>query len=224
MNFIKQTDQNELARALSDKIKAALQNDNRVIWLVPGGSNIRLSAAAMKQISEQESERLTIMQTDERYGPLDHPDSNWRQLREAGFATKQARTVPVLTAENNSLAATAANYAAQIEKEFAMADYIIGQFGMGADGHIAGMLPGSPAAKSDKLFTGYDAGQFQRLTMTLPAIRRIAAAYAFIFGAEKQPALDNLHTKALPLVEQPAQILKQVPSASIYNDYIDDAR
>ena len=37
------------------------------------------------------------MLTDERYGPVGHPDSNWSQLLQKGFDLPQAKLVPVLT-------------------------------------------------------------------------------------------------------------------------------
>lgn len=220
VHFIKVTEPQSAAEALTQRLRQELSKDQRVLWLVPGGSNIPLSVQVMHALLPATQQRLAIMLTDERYGTLDHPDSNTRQLREAGFTPGEATVVPVLTPENLPLAETCARYEAAIRVAFDNADVVIGQFGMGADGHIAGVLPGSPAINSRNLVAGYDAGNFVRITLTPPAIKQISAAYLFAFGEAKREALINLQSKTLPLTQQPAQIIKSLPEAYVYNDQI----
>lgn len=211
----------EAAQALLKRLVAELSEKKRVLWLVPGGSNIPLSVSVMREIPAELQPGLAIMLTDERYGDYNHPDSNTRQLREAGFETGQASVVSVLTPENKNLADTCKRYNQAIKTAFAYADSIIGQFGMGADGHIAGMLPHSPAVHARTLVAGYDAGNFIRITLTPPAIQQIHAAYAFVYGEPKRPTLENLLHKQLTLTEQPAQILKRLPESYVYNDQLE---
>jgi 6-phosphogluconolactonase/glucosamine-6-phosphate isomerase/deaminase len=84
------------------------------------------------------------MLSDERYGPVGHPDSNAAALDLAGFAPMQANVIPILVA-GLDLAATRENYQAAALAAFQKAEIVIGQFGIGSDGHIAGILPNSPA-------------------------------------------------------------------------------
>ncbi len=205
------------AEPLYERLVAELQTGDRVLWLVPGGSNIPLSTDISKRLPEELTGNLTIMLTDERYGEVWHADSNTRQLDEAGFDAKQATMVPVLTCDLTLQEATE-HYADALADAFAQSDVVIGQFGMGADGHIAGILPGSPAVDSPELAAGYDAGSFTRITMTPSAIQHVDAAYVYAFGEAKRPALERLQTEEVPLAEQPAQILKSLPEAFIYND------
>src|SRR4051812_44322661 len=86
----------EGAAPLFERIVHELEEGKRVIWLVPGGSNIPLSVTVMDNLATDLTKNLTIYLTDERFGEVNHPDSNARQLREAGFDPKQARTVHVL--------------------------------------------------------------------------------------------------------------------------------
>jgi len=206
-----------LTKRLLDELSAG----KRVLWLVCGGSNIPLSVAVMKTIPLELREKLTIMLTDERYGKYDHPDSNTRQLREAGFDASGATVKFVLTPENMPLEVTCRQYASALEEAFMLADLVIAQFGIGPDGHIAGMLPHSPAVTSSELIVGYDAGNFVRITMTPVAFKSIQAAYAFVFGDSKREALQNLLAGQLTLDEEPAQILKQLPEAFVYNDQVE---
>ena len=220
MQFLYSTPESEAGiAALTTSLENALSLHSRVLWLVPGGSNIPLTVRVMHALSDHVTEKLHIMLTDERYGVVDHADSNFRQLREAGFEALNARFIPTLQ-DGLSLEQTAASYAENFEREADQAGYIIAQFGIGPDGHIAGILPGSPASTSGKLAEGYVAAQFERVTLTFPALKRIDEAFVFAYGEAKKPTLGQLKSVATPLTEQPAQILRQIPEATIYNDCI----
>jgi 6-phosphogluconolactonase/glucosamine-6-phosphate isomerase/deaminase len=213
-------DQKKVVDIVANRLIAELQKKQRVLWLVCGGSNIPAEAAVMAKIPAELQQYLAIMLTDERYGPLDHADSNVRQLYKAGFHPGTATLVPVLTPEEVSLEKTAERYAKAMKVAFDNATVIIAQFGIGADGHIAGNLPGSPAIASRKLVIGYDAGGFQRITLTPAALKKISAAYAFVFDPSKRPQLEQLKAKKLPLTKQPAQILKQIPESYVYTNQL----
>ncbi|HSH18499.1 MAG TPA: 6-phosphogluconolactonase [Candidatus Saccharimonadales bacterium] len=220
MELIRIADLMEGVAPLLDRLMEELEAGKQVLWLVPGGSNIPLSVEVMKQIPEDLTPKLTIYLTDERYGEVDHADSNTRQLREAGFDPKQARMVGVL-AHGLRLEETCEQYAQSISTTFQTVDVVIAQMGMGADGHICGILPGSPAVDSDKLVVGYQTETFTRITLTPKALtEHVAAAYVFAFGEGKRQALSNLLNSQLPQGEQPAQLLKELPEAYVYNDQV----
>lgn len=205
--------------ALENALSGALIKHSRVLWLVCGGSSIPRIATVMQSLPDSLTSKLHIMLTDERFGAVGHADSNFLQLEQAGFDPKQALFIPTLHA-GLSLTETAAHSAEQFKKEAAQAGYIIATFGIGADGHIAGILPGSPAATSQKLAAGYNAGTFERLSLTFPALKHIDKAYVFAYGAAKKPALLRLQKERADLIEQPCQILRHIPEAYVYNDCI----
>ena len=191
-----------------------------MLWLVCGGSNIASIVDTMKAIPADLTDELTVTLTDERYGPVDHPDSNLRQLYEAGFNPRQARVLPVLEADK-SLEQTTGHYQRLAKQAFADSDIVIATFGIGADGHIAGILPDSPAAYEEEQWTaGYNAGNFMRLTLTFPALRHIDIAYALAFGEAKRAALTKLQSTSTTLKDQPAQILKELPEVYLYSDQV----
>lgn len=205
--------------ALADTILGALEK-GEALWLVCGGSNIPYAVEAMRIIRERSGGtlgRLTVALTDERYGPVGHADSNWQQLLDAGFDMSGIVAIPVLT--DASLAETVETYEKGIGELFGRA-HIIAQFGIGADGHIAGVLPHTIGVSSDALVCGYEAGPYTRVTLTLSAIERINAAYAFAFGAGKHDVLARLQNEDVPLTDMPAQVLKRIPEAYLYSDQI----
>lgn len=219
VRFILQT--SGLAETLANKLNDALKEYGRVVWLVPGSSNVPTSTAAMNLIDEDLSAKLVIMQTDERFVPLNNPDNNWHQLQQAGFDTKQAEIYPVIQEDGLSLEQTVENYQTIVKEQFEEANYIIGQFGIGADGHIAGILPQSPAASAESLVAGYPTEKFTRITLTFEALKKVDLALAFVFGQEKFTALQNLQEGLKPTQDLPSKILMSIRHSIVYNDQIE---
>lgn len=218
MRFIK-IEPDQASKVLAEALESALKSHPVVTWLVPGGSNIAISVAALEQIPPELVEKLIIAQTDERYGPLNHPDSNWKQLADAGLKLGSIPTFPILTELNLPLELTAQRYG-KITAEILRDSYAIGQFGIGPDGHIAGILPDTPASVASGLVSGYEAGEFSRITLTFSAIKQLNEAYAFVFGKSKFEALDGLANDTHSLIDQPAQVLKSIDKAIIYSDQL----
>jgi 6-phosphogluconolactonase/glucosamine-6-phosphate isomerase/deaminase len=216
---------------VTEVISAHLENNERVLWLVPGGSALIIAAAVGENLTKHDVKNLTVMLTDERYGPVDHADSNWKQLMDLGFSLPGAKLIPVLTKENNdappkgvvvvmdgpNIYETGRQFARQLEQQFGEADFKIGLFGMGADGHTAGILPHSPAVSSEQFVASYKAPHFERITMTPQAIAQLDEAILYAVGTEKRDALYNLH-QDISLEKQPAQVLKKVPKLTIFTD------
>jgi 6-phosphogluconolactonase/glucosamine-6-phosphate isomerase/deaminase len=220
LTFRKITDIDPVVTYLAEVLETHLAADERVLWLVPGGSSITIAAEVSKKLDRKLLKNLAVTLTDERYGPVSHPDSNWRQLEEVGFALPGAALVPVLTGQD--MENTVTRFANLLQKLFDNAEYSVGFFGIGPDGHTAGILPDSPAVTEMTLAAGYDAGNFKRITMTPPAIAKLDEAIVYAIGESKWPVLNQLESD-MPLNEQPAQALKQVPRLTIFNDHLGEA-
>lgn len=219
MQFVNQT--TGLAEALASTLNAALAAHERVIWLIPGGSNVPISVAASRLIEPGLTDKLVLMQTDERYVDYSSSDCNWRQLLEAGLRTAAIGVYPILSTEQRSLTQVVADYQQIVEREFAAADCIVGQFGVGADGHIAGIKPHSPASTSDQLVADYQAEDFTRVTLTFPALLQLAVARTFAHGAAKRPVLERLAGEpTVSLADLPMGILREIVDSIIYNDQV----
>lgn len=221
MKFIKTEGTAELAAALADALNAALAKSEPVLWLVPGGSNTQVATSAMAQLNPRNLAYLTVMLTDERFGPPGHKDSNYEQLKNLGFNYGTARFINVL--EAGDVKAVRQQYNDEARKHFNEAKMVIGFFGMGPDGHVAGILPFSPPTVSGKIWVeNYETDPFVRVTLTPFALSHVATAFVGAYGAEKLMALQNLHDKMLSIKEQPAQLLHHIPKVYIYNDQLGD--
>lgn len=205
---------------LTERLVRELASGKKVLWLVSGGSNIPSSAQIMDNIPHDLSQGLSVMLVDERYGEVGHGESNWAQLMSAGFNSEQATLLTVLQA-GLSLEQTVAHYNSIAAEALSNNDIVIAQLGIGPDGHIAGVLPDSSAAKdTDDIAVGYKSTPFDRLTLTFEAMRKIDVAYTFAFGNTKHQALESLNTKSLGLVKQPSEILQEINEAYVYNDQL----
>lgn len=221
MEFIKTTDWRRGAKDLTTRLTMELKEGKKVLWFIGGGSNIAASVQIMATLSQELTRQLSIFLTDERYGDVGHIHSNSRQLFDAGFQPKDAMFMPMLQ-PGFSMQETQEHYAQALERTVEHADIVIAQSGIGFDGHIAGILPHSPAVKATGWITGYKTEQYTRVTMTFDALRNIDAAYYMAFGDDKATTLIQLRDEAPPLDDQPSQILKELPEAYVYNDQIGD--
>jgi 6-phosphogluconolactonase/glucosamine-6-phosphate isomerase/deaminase len=219
MQFIPAESPEPVPLILSKRILQSL-SEGKVLWLVCGGSNIPLSVAAMKEIraaaSPETLQNLTIALTDERYGPVDYADSNWKQLIDMGFPIEGIHTIPILVGK--SIEETVAVYTASLEEAFSQNPVVIAQFGIGANGHIAGVMPHSVGVTDEHTICAYTAAPYERITLTLPAFKHISVAYAFIFGASKREVVAQLKNEDISLADMPSQILKEIPESYLYSD------
>jgi 6-phosphogluconolactonase/glucosamine-6-phosphate isomerase/deaminase len=219
MRFVKTDAPAPVADYLAERITLLLGENKRVLLLLSGGSAIKVAAALAPKLQDARLPGLAVTLTDERYGEPGHPDSNWKQLLDAGFSLPGAVLVPVL--QGNNMDDTVAAFDGALRTAIKHADYCIGLFGIGADGHTAGILPLSPAVTASGMAFGYDGGKYQRVTMTAGAITQLDEAVVYAVGSEKWPVIQQLHDE-VSVDQQPAQLLKQVGRVTIYNDHQGD--
>jgi 6-phosphogluconolactonase/glucosamine-6-phosphate isomerase/deaminase len=217
MRFFKISSTQPAAKNIAESIIRKLEENKKVLWLSGGGSGVKVAAEASKLLKNAANlKNLTFTLTDERYGPLGHADSNWQQLIDAGFSLPQATLIPVLTGKD--IKTTTEDFGRGLEEELKHADYRIGLFGMGADGHTSGILPNSPAVEAKRFAVFYKTPEFERMTMTFNAIKKVDEGILYAVGEAKHTVLNKLE-KNVALSEQPAQILKQLNTLNVYNDY-----
>ncbi len=208
----------EIVNYLVTTISGHLNEDQSVLWLVPGGSASVIALDVLRQLEQCDTSQLYISLTDERYGFPGHPNENWTQLTRAGFRPVEARNYRVLNGAD--VEETTHEYAKWLEAHIAAADYTIGLFGIGVDGHTAGIKPHTvavTAASSTSHFKGED---FERITITPATIAQLDEAVVYAQGSAKFPTLEQLVQQTVPLADQPAQALKAAGRLTLFTDYI----
>jgi 6-phosphogluconolactonase len=153
---------------------------------------------------------------DERHVPLDHPDSNYRMAAETLLAK-----VPVspkrthrIHAEIGDAALAAQEYETEIRAAFgepvATPRFDVMLLGLGNDGHIASLFPGTPALDERRRLCVENwvaTLSAYRITLTLPLINASRAVVFMVSGAEKSAMVHQiLHGRDAPPL--PAQLVK----------------
>lgn len=221
LQFQTLTDIQPASKIIADRLQVELSQGKKVLWLLSGGSNIGIEAQALAMLPLDQQTNLTIMLNDERFGPYGHKDSNMQQFHDALQIEPKAKIIPVIVPESMTLEATTTHFGDNITNEVAIADAVITQLGMGSDGHIAGILPHTPSVSATGAVTNYTTEQFVRITVTFETLKRASAAYLFAFGLDKREQLEQLRNGNVPIEDQPAQFLKQLPEVYVYNDQLD---
>jgi 6-phosphogluconolactonase/glucosamine-6-phosphate isomerase/deaminase len=217
LNIITTKNVEDEAKFVAEIITRELDLGKKVLFFITGGSSVAVGVKVAEIIKGKSLENLTVMMTDERYGPLGHPDSNWYQHTQKGFELPRAKIIPILT--GGDIETTTKQFNDNLRDEFEKAEYKIGLFGVGKDGHTAGNLPGSIAVTSLDLASHYDTPTFSRITMTPLAIEKLDEAVVWMQGEEKWGVVKDLVENNIEIIKQPAQILKKIPLLTIFTDY-----
>lgn len=202
---------------LVDTLSEHLKAGERVVWLLSGGSGAKVCLEVAKRLQGQSLENLSVTLTDERYGDVGHADENWQQLLDAGFSLPGATLYRPLKGLDRD--ETTTHFASWLQEHVHAADYSVGLFGIGPDGHTAGIKPASAATERTVWAADFTGEDFERITMTFPAIKALDEAVTQAMGAEKAPTLQQLLETDTDLVTQPAQVLKAVKKSTLYTDY-----
>ncbi len=200
---------------IAEVLKQKLSDKKKVLFLIPGGSAIKVAVLVMKALEGMDLANLTITLTDERYGESGHTDSSWEQLRQSGLILGNANIYPFLTGE--TIENTVAQCEEFMQKCIENSDYKIGLFGIGPDGHTAGILPESPAAESLDFISSYQGGAYLRVTVTPALISKLDEVVVYAVGENKKQTLKELEDEH-PIRVQPAQALKHAGEFIIFND------
>jgi 6-phosphogluconolactonase/glucosamine-6-phosphate isomerase/deaminase len=221
MIFKKVDGKTEAADYLLEEINKLTKLNNTLTWFVSGGSNIAITIAVIQKLTDDQLSRINLLLVDERYGPIGHKDSNYQQLLDSGLDANKINVSPILLGEGFSQ--TSEDYGVKVSNVFASGNFIIGQLGIGSDGHTAGILPGTIACEETESYVvGYKTEQYDRITLSFKSLRLLDKAYVFAFGEDKDIPLNNIRGRDLRLDEQPAQIFKEIKDAYIINDRIGD--
>ncbi len=200
---------------------------------------LMLSAgSAFKILDEIQQENmgpeLTITVLDERFS-LDPKVNNFSQLQKIPIykiaEAAECNFIGTAVRPNETQAEFVARWEARLKdwKDKNPNGKIFATFGMGPDGHIAGIFP---YADNEQLFkklflgnnwlTAYSAtgkNQYPERVTTTPAFfRLIDAAVVYITGDEKKEAIKKFASKSAPLHELPAMVLWDIKNVEVFTD------
>jgi 6-phosphogluconolactonase len=129
---------------------------------------------------------IDVFFSDERIVPLDQPDSN------EGAARRVLLDAVAPKALHSMLTAGAEGYEAVVRSSPPI-DVV--HLGLGPDGHVASLFPGSPALEERRRFvveTADHAHPHRRITFTFPAIARAHLVLVTVAGEAKRDAVERI--------------------------------
>jgi 6-phosphogluconolactonase len=188
---------------LVDTIQTAVAARGRaVIVLTGGGNGIGLLKYLGTRRQQIEWSKVHLFWGDERYVPEDDDERNDKQAREVlldhiDIPSSHVHTMPASDGEFGSdLAAAALAYeqllAANAEPGQPVPNFDVHLLGMGPEGHINSLFPETPAVlETTRMVVAVDDSPKpppQRITLTLPAIRRSREVWLMVSGAGKADA------------------------------------
>lgn len=200
-----------------EMIQAAIAERGQCTIALSGGSTPKpLYAALGKQ--DLPWNAIHLFWGDERYVPYDHPDSNYRMIREVWLepASIPASSIHPMPTDAADPATAAQQYEALLQAFFQLAPQDFPAFdimllGMGDDGHTASLFPHTPALQvRDRLVTvGNKDGQ-PRLTMTVPVLNQARNVIFLVAGASKRPALVHVFADEGDAATYPARLVQPI--------------
>lgn len=207
MNLIEYPDRDmlaiDLANQIAGELKATLLSQDRASMAVPGGTTPGAVFDALCA-APLEWDKVTILPTDERCVPADHPRSNERLIREHLLVDRaaMAQFLPLRIPDEEPAGEHAGDYVLELAQLSAAVEPLLPLsillLGMGEDGHVASLFPGTPglaealADDAPPIAAMAPPGQPERrLTLTAPVLEGALKKHLVIYGAQKRAMIER---------------------------------
>ena len=153
--------------------------------VLSGGGTAEAAYRALAAADGLAWPEVTVLFGDERFVPVDHPDSNEGMARRALLDHVRPGAVHSMATAAADPEGAATAYASLVAS---LAPLDVVHLGLGEDGHTASLFPGSPALEEHLALvvaTGDDLHPHPRLTLTYPGIATARLAVVTVAGADK---------------------------------------
>lgn len=208
------------ARFFADQANEAIEKRGRFAVALSGGSTPRrtFELFAEEPFRSLAWDKIHIFWGDERLVPLSQPDNHFRMSTDI-FLSKISipkENVHRVMVESETPAAAAADYEEQLKAFFDLGPGELPRFdliilGMGADGHMASLFPGTPGlGERERLVTSHYVAKVgtNRLTLTLPVLANARQIMFLASGANKAETLRDVLQCVEPDAHLPATLLR----------------
>jgi 6-phosphogluconolactonase len=197
--------------------------------LLSGGSTPRAAYQLLAQM-DLDWDCAELFFGDERFVPPDHPDSNYRMVRESLLATGKVNPRKLLAIPTDGSPQSAADrYDETLRQQYGAGTLESGiplfhltLLGLGDDGHTASLLPGQPVLQErERWASAVPQGRSEpRITVTYPALDSSELILFLVSGQAKRDALAQARGGSLPAggIKPQGEVLWLVDQAAAGED------
>lgn len=192
----------EAAKRFASAAQKAITARGRSLAVLTGGRTSKRTyelLALPPYRNEIPWEKVHIFLSDERFLPFDHPENNFGAIRKILFSKvplPQTNLHPFLVEASSPEKAAQKTESAfrHFFGETALPRFDFMFLGMGADGHVAGLFPGSLAFKTEIGLVAFSekTGGFDRLSFTLPVLNASREIVFLAAGEEKSKTVATI--------------------------------
>ncbi len=207
------------ASLLSEAALKILTKKQNVVIAVPGGRSVVEIYDCFRN-SMLPWERIDIFLLDERLVAADHPESNYRLVREHLASKLPAGIIHQFKYDRDNPDQSVNDYSRELERCGGRFDIVLAS--SGEDGHIASLFPNQHSTGQDKnsFLLLYDSPKPPpgRMSASYGMIRRADTGIILFFGSAKGDALRNFLNIGLSYKECPARIMTELPHCYLLTD------
>ena len=197
----KETLFNSVADRCEQQLIKALKQSNSASFIIPGGTT---PAPAFKQLSKSglDWSKVTIAQSDERWIPAEHKQSN-QGLTKKTLLINNAKNAQYTAMKNTQQTAVMGEEICNRDYKNLASPFSLTMLGMGLDGHMASLFPNSKTITqaldlaNKNLCIAIDgtgcpvAGDYpERMSLTLSALLKSELIILLITGKEKMNVVE----------------------------------
>lgn len=186
-----------------DVLQTAIAQKGSATWVLAGGTSPTLAYELIshKYRHALDWTKVTAIIGDERFVPVEHPDSNWGSIRPL---LEELGLVVCMPEILQSVEVTAAAYNQQLRSK-GIVEFDVAWVGVGEDGHTLSLFPGNPgfgSASKQLIIPIHDSPKppADRISLSMATIPSIHHLIIFATGEAKQMALQRVRSgEALPI-------------------------
>lgn len=201
---------------IEETVRMAIKKRERAVFLLAGGRSIVGTLEGL-QTADIDWSKVHIFVTDERWVPIDTPESNFGQLQEVLISHID---IPHENVHPFDSAVGLSSY----NTEFMMIgpDIDVAIFGVGEDGHIASLFPNNAVLAIDTLgyveVTDSPKPPARRISISKALLEHVDTALLLFFGEPKAHALRTFLDDTTPPTACPAKFAQSAKNLYILTD------
>ena len=201
-------DAGALAQRAADVIAEQIKGKGYPFRIVLSGGSTPRATYQLLACKDIDWSHVELFLGDERFVPPDHPDSNYRMIRETLLASNFVTPRKLFAIPTDGTPDSAAvRYDEALRQQYGAGTlepgvplFHLTLLGLGEDGHTASLIPGQPVLQErDKWVAAVPQGRGEpRISLTYPALNASALTIFLVSGATKRDALAQARGGRLP--------------------------